>query len=132
MHNRRVLSFFFVNRTREPYGEVLSLINSLSISSCSWTLSSCNSTGAILCGVTKMGKVPGCNSIPKSTTLYRGNPGNSSGKTFSYSQTTRGRSRSGLTSSSRVILLTNPPTVHDTWTRTLSGEKYHVCLPKIQ
>ena len=27
-----------------------------------------------------MGKVPECNSIPKSTTLYGGSPGSSSGK----------------------------------------------------
>ena len=51
-----------------------------------------------------MGEVPGCNSIPKSTTLYGGNPGSSSGKTSSYLQTTRGRSKSGLTLSSRVRL----------------------------
>ena len=71
----------FANRTRAPHGEVLGLMNPLSSSSCNWTLSSCNSTGAILCGVIEMGEVPGCNSIPKSTTLYGGNPGSSSGKT---------------------------------------------------
>ena len=130
MHSRRVLSFFFANRTGAPYGEVLGLMNPLSNSSCSWTLSSCNSTGAILCRVIEMGEVPECNSIPKSTTLCGGNPGNSSGKTSSYSQTTQGRSKSGLTSSSKVRLASQPPTVYDTWTRTLFWVKYHACLLK--
>ena len=51
-----------------------------------------------------MGEVPGCNSISKSTTLYGGNPDSSSGKASSYSQTARGRSKFGLTSSSGVRL----------------------------
>ena len=58
-----------------------------------------------------MGEVQGCNSIPKSTTLCGGSPGNSSGKTFTYSHTTRGRSKSGLSglsSSSRVRLASQP------------------------
>ena len=104
MHSRRVLSFFFANRIEAPHGEMLCLMNPLSSSSCSWTLSSYNSTGVILCGVIEMGEVLGCNSIPKSTTLCGGNPGSSSRKTSSYSQTTRGRSKSGHTSSSRVRL----------------------------
>ena len=81
MHSRRVLPFFFANRTGAPYGEVLGLINPLSNSPCNWTLSSCNSTGAILCGVIEMGVVPWCNSIPKSTTLcgLPVNPQNTSG-----------------------------------------------------
>ena len=108
MHSRRVLSFFFVNRIGAPHGEVLGLMNPLSSSSYSWTLSSCNSTGAILCGVIEMGNVPRCNSIPKSITLYGGNPGSSSIKTSSYSQTTRGRSKFILTSSSRVRLASKP------------------------
>ena len=33
-----------------------------------------------------MGKVPECNSIPKSTTLCEGSPGSSSGKQDAYSQ----------------------------------------------
>ena len=84
MHSRRVLSFFFANRTGAPHGEVLGLMNPLSNNSYSWTLSSCNSTGAILCGVIEMGEVPRCNSIPKSTTLCGGSPGSSSGKTSTY------------------------------------------------
>ena len=51
-----------------------------------------------------MGEVPRCNSIPKSTTLCGGSPGSSSGKTSTYSHTTRGRSKFGLSSSSRVRL----------------------------
>ena len=51
-----------------------------------------------------MGEVPGCNPISKSTTLYGGSPGSSFGKTFTYSQITRGRSKSGLSSSSKVRL----------------------------
>ena len=51
-----------------------------------------------------MGEVIGCNSIPKSTTLYGGSPGSSSGKTSTYSHITRGRSKSSLSSSSRVRL----------------------------
>ena len=108
MHSRRVLSFFFANRTGAPHGEVLGLMNPLSSNSCIWTLSSCNSTGAILCGVIEVGDVPGCSSVQKSTSLYRGNTGSSSGKTSSYSQTTRGRSKSCLTSSSRVRLASPP------------------------
>ena len=108
MHNRRVLAFFFANRTGAPHGEVLGLMNPLSSSSRSWTLSSCNSTGVILCGVIDMGKVPRCNSIPNDITLYGGNPSSSSGKTSSYSQTTRGRSKSCLTSSSRVRISSQP------------------------
>ena len=53
--------------TGAPHGEVLGL-------------SSCNSTGAILCGVIEMGDVPACKSIPKSTSLCGGSPGSSSGK----------------------------------------------------
>ena len=104
MHSQRVLSFLFANRTGAPHGEVLSLINPLSSNSGIWTLSSCNSTGSILCGVIEMGDVPGCSSIHKSTSLYGGNPGSSSKKTSSYSWTPRGRSKSCLTSSSRVRL----------------------------
>ena len=62
-------------------------------------------TGAILCGVIEMGEVPGCNSISKSTTLYGGSPSSSFGKTSTYSQITRGRSKFGLSSSSRVRLV---------------------------
>ena len=51
-----------------------------------------------------MGEVLGCNSIPKSTTLSGGSPGSSSGKTSTYSHTTRGRSKSSLSSSSRARL----------------------------
>ena len=108
MHNRRVLSFFFANRTGAPHGEVLGLMNPLSSSSYSWTLSSCNSAGAILCGVIEMGEIPGCNSIPKSTSLCGGSPGSSSGKTSTYSHTTGGRSKSDLSSSSRVRLTSQP------------------------
>ena len=93
MHSRRVLPFFFAIRTRAPHGEVLGLMNPLSSSSCSWTLSSYNSTGAILCEVIEMVEMPGCNSIPKSTSLCGGSPGSSSGKTSTYSHTTRGRSK---------------------------------------
>ena len=71
-------------------------------------MSSYNSTGVILCGVIKMGEVPGCNSIPKSTTLCGGSPGSSSRKTSTYSHTTRGKSKSGLSSSSRVRLASQP------------------------
>ena len=52
-----------------------------------------------------MGDVLGCNSIPKSTTLCRGSPGSSYGKKSTYSQTTGGRSKYGLSSSSRVTYL---------------------------
>ena len=55
-----------------------------------------------------MGEVPGCNSIPKSTSLCGGSPGSSSEKTSSYSQTTQGRSKSGLAPSSRVKLASQP------------------------
>ena len=103
MHSRRVLSFFFANRTGAPHGEVLSLINPLPSNSYIWTLSSCNSTGAILCGAIEMGDVPGCSSMRKSTSLEEGNSGSSSRKTSFYSHTARGRSKSCLTSSSRVI-----------------------------
>ena len=108
MHSRRFLSFFFGNRTGAPHGEVLDLINPLSSNSCIWTLSSCNSTCAILCGFIEMGDVPGYSSIEKSTSLYGGNPSSSSGKTSSYSWTTRERSKSCLTSSSRVRLASQP------------------------
>ena len=108
MHSRRVLSFFFANRTGAPHGEVLGLMKPLPNNSCIWTFSSYNSTGAILYGVIEMGDVPGCNSMWKSTSLGGGNPGSSSGKTSSYSQTTRGRLISYLTSSSRVRLASQP------------------------
>ena len=55
-----------------------------------------------------MGEVPGCNSIPKSTTLCGGSSGSSFGKTSTYSHTTRGISKSGLSSSSRVRLASQP------------------------
>ena len=108
MHSRMVLSFFFANKTGAPHGEVLDLMNPLSSNSCIWTLSSCYSTSAILCGVIEMGDVPECNSTQKSITLCGGNPGSSSGNTSSYSHTTRGRSESYLTSSSRVRLASQP------------------------
>ena len=104
MHSQRVLSFFFPNKTEAPHGEVLGLIKPLSSNSCIWTLSSCDSTGAILCGVIEMSDVPGCNSIQKSTSLYGGNPDISSGKTSMYLHITRGRSKSCLASSFKVRL----------------------------
>ena len=55
-----------------------------------------------------MGEVLGCNSLPKSTTLCGGSPGSSSGKTSTYSHTTRGRSKSDLSSFSRVRLASQP------------------------
>ena len=132
MHSRRVLSFFFANRTRAPHGEVLGLMKPLSSSSCSWTLSSYNSTGAILYGVIEIGEVPGCNLIPKSTTLCGGNPGSSSEK----NPHTRKLLEVDLSPvSSRPLgqgLLANPPTVLDTWTRTLYEVNYHACPPEIQ
>ena len=108
MHSRRVLSFFFANKIGAPHGEVLGLIKPLSSNSYSWTLSSCNSTGAILCEVTEMGDVLGCNPIQNSTSLYGGNSGSSSRETSTYSHTTRGRSKSCLTSSSRISLASQP------------------------
>ena len=74
MHSQKVLSFFLANSTGAPQGEVLGLIKPLSNNSYNWTLSSCNSIGAILCRVIDIGDVPGCNSIVKSTFLYGGNP----------------------------------------------------------
>ena len=71
---RRVLSFFLANNTRAPQSEVLDLIKPLSNNFCSWTLSSCNLAGVILCGVIEIGNVSRCNSIIKSTSLYGGNP----------------------------------------------------------
>ena len=105
-------------------------MNPLSSSSCSWTLSSCNSTGAILCGVIEMGEIPRCNSIPKSTSLCGGSLGSSSGKTSTYSHTTRGRSKSSLTSSPRVSQPANCPWRLDSYTvwgkiSCLSPLKYH-------
>ena len=108
MYSQRVLSFFFANRTGAPHGEVLGLMKPLSNNSCIWTLSSGNSTGAILYGVIEMGDVLGCISIQKSTSLYGGNPDSSFEKTSSYSQTTRGRPKSCLTSSFRVRLASQP------------------------
>ena len=55
-----------------------------------------------------MGEILERNSIPKSTTLCGGSPGSSSGKTSTYMHTTRGRSKSGLSSSSRVRLASQP------------------------
>ena len=55
-----------------------------------------------------MGEIPGCNSILKSISLCGGSPGSSSGKISTYSQTTQGRSKSGLTSSSRVKFASQP------------------------
>ena len=56
----------------------------LSNKSCIWTLSSCNSTGAILCGVIELVDAPGCNSITKCTSLCGGNLGSSFGKTCTH------------------------------------------------
>ena len=108
MHSRRILSFFLANRIEVPQGELLGLMKPPSSNSCNWTLSSYNSIGAILRGVIEMGDIPGCNSIKKSTSLYEGNPGSSSGKTSLYSQTTQGRSNSCLASSSRARLSSQP------------------------
>ena len=108
MHNRRVLSFFLANKNGAPQAEVLSLMKPLSNNSYIWTLSSYNSTGTILCRVIEMGDVSGCNSNVKATSLYGGNPCSSSGKTSSYSQTTRGRPNSCLTSFSMVRFTSQP------------------------
>ena len=108
MQSRRVLSFFFENNTGAPQGEVLGLIKPLSNNSSNWTLSSYNSVGTILCEVIEIGDVPGCNSIVKSIFLCEGNLDISSGKTSSYSQTTRGRLNSCLASFSRVRLTSQP------------------------
>ena len=88
--------------------KVLGLMKLLSNNSYIWTLSSCNSTGAILCRVIEMGDVPRCNSIRESAPLYGGNPDSSSERTSSCSQTARGRSKSYLTSSTRVRLSSQP------------------------
>ena len=108
MHIRRVLFFFLANNTEAPQGEVLGLLKPLSNSSYNWTLSAYNSAGAIICGVIEIGDVLWCNSIVKSTSLYRGNPSSSSEKMFSYSQTVQGRPNSCLASSSRVMLASQP------------------------
>ena len=108
MHSRRALSFFLANRTGAPQGEVFGIMKPLSNNSCIWTLSSYNSTDAILCGVIKMGDVPRYNSMIKSTSLCRGNPDSLSKKTSPNSQTTRGRLKPYLTSSSRVRLASQP------------------------
>ena len=108
MHSRRFLSFFLANIIGAPQGEVLCLIKLLSNNSCIWTLSSCNSIVSILCGVIEMGDVPRCNSMIKSTSLYRGNPDSSSGKTSPNWKTTRGRLKLYLTLSSRVRLSSQP------------------------
>ena len=109
MQIRKVLSFFFLaNNIEEHQGEVLGLIKPLSNHSCNWTLSSCNSAGAILYEVIEIGDVPGCNSITKSTSFCRGNPGSFFGKTSSYSQTIRSRSNSYLALSFKVRLANKP------------------------
>ena len=132
MHSRRVLSFFFATRTEAPHGEVFGLINPLSNSSCSWTLSSCNSPGAILCGVIEMGEIPWCNSTPKSMSLCGGSPDSSSGK--------HPNIRKPLEVDPSLISphplgygsLANPSIVPDTRTHILSGAKYRACPPEIQ
>ena len=108
MHSRMVLSFFLANRIGASQGEVLGLRKPLSNNSCNWTLSSCNSIGVILCEVIEMGDVPRCYSMIKSTSLCGGNPSSSSGKTSSNSQTTRGRLKHYLISSSKVRLASQP------------------------
>ena len=104
MHSRSVLSFFYANRIEVPQGEVLVRIKPLSNNSCIWTLSSYNSTDAILCRVIEMGDVPRCILMMKYTSLCGGNPGSLSGKTSLCSQTTQGRLKFCLTSSSMVRL----------------------------
>ena len=69
----QVMSFFLANNTGAPQGEVFCLLKPMSNNSCNWTLSSCNSTGAILCGVIEIEDVLGCNSIMMSTSLCAGN-----------------------------------------------------------
>ena len=107
MHSRRVLSFF-ANSTGAPHGEVLSLMKPLPSNSCIWTLSSYNSTGVILCGAIEIGDVPRCNSMRKSTSLSGGNPVARSEKHPYTRILIRGRSKSCLTSSSRVRLASQP------------------------
>jgi hypothetical protein len=72
----------------QPQGDELGQINLFSSRSCNWVLSSTNSFGGIRYNLLEIGAVSGFNSITNSTSLSRGNPGKSSGKTFGNSHTT--------------------------------------------
>lgn len=74
-------SFFLMNKTGAPHGDTLGLINPVSKSSCNYVLSSTKSLGVIQKGAMDNEVVSGNKSMPKSTSLSRGNPSNSSGKT---------------------------------------------------
>jgi hypothetical protein len=56
-------------------------MNFLSNKSCNCLFSSLNSASVILYGAINIGSVPGTKSTQNSISLYRGNPGKSSGKT---------------------------------------------------
>ena len=76
-----------------------------------------------------MGELPGCNSIPKSTSLCGGSPDSSSGK--------HPHIRKPLEVDPSLISphplrqgsLVNPSIVPDTWTHILYGAKYRACPP---
>ena len=108
MHSRRVLSLFLENSTRAPQGEVLDLIKPLSNNSCNWPLSSCNSAGAILCGIIETAMYQGvtrCRSLHPCAEVIPVIPLK---KKSLYSQTTRGRPNSCLASSFRVWFASQP------------------------
>ena len=75
-------SFFFTNNIDALHGEMLSLINPFSNNSSSYLFNSFNSNGVIWYGAINIGVVPSIVSILKSTSLYSGNPGNSSKNTY--------------------------------------------------
>ena len=79
-----------------------------------------------------MGEVPGCNSIPKSTTPAEAIP-------VAHPEKHPHTCRLVEVDLSPVSpcplgegLLANPSTILDTWTRTLFGAKYHACPPEVQ
>ncbi|KAK4737181.1 hypothetical protein R3W88_000878 [Solanum pinnatisectum] len=95
MHILREPSFFFLNNTGAPHGEILGLMKPLSRRSFNCSFNSLSSAGAILLGGIKIGWVYGMRSIPKSISLSGGTSRKSSGNTFENSLTTRTDSRVG-------------------------------------
>jgi hypothetical protein len=71
-----------------PEGDELGRMNPFSSKSCNCVLSSANSFGGIRYDLLEIGAVLGFSSITNSTSLSRGNPGKSSGKTSGNSHTT--------------------------------------------
>ena len=80
MHILKLPSFFFINNTDAPHGDVLGRMKPLSVSSYNCSFNSLNSAGDKWYGALEMGVALRIRSMPNSTSQWGGKLGSSSEK----------------------------------------------------